>query len=101
MVAHTDNDIVRQLKEIVSNNKSTLMNTLIVQDICHMFTQEYILNYINVNTHPKLIDCIAVVLRRIDLLKPEQIAGLFAASFLLGDIVWTEVIKALRLMDDT
>ena len=100
MVAHTDNEIVKQLREIESNKESTLMNALIVQDICHMFTQEYILNHISTGTHPKLIECIAEVLRRIDILKLEQVAGLFAAAFLLGDTVWAEVIKALRLMDD-
>eukprot|EP00347_Sterkiella_histriomuscorum_P020325 403338239 len=54
-VAYTDNEIVRQLRELESNKKSTLMNVLIFQEICHMFTQEYILNYISVNSHLKLI----------------------------------------------
>jgi len=65
-----------------------------------MFTQKYILNHISTGTHPKLVDCINEVLRRIDILKPEQIAGLFAVAFILGDAMWAEVIKALRLMDD-
>jgi len=100
VVAYTDNEIVEQLREIESNNKSTLMNALIVQDICNMFTQEYILNHISTGTHPTLIECITIVLGRIKSLKLGQVAGLFAAAFLLGDTVWTEVIKALRLMDD-
>jgi len=100
VVAHTDNEIVRQLREVESNNKSTLINALTVQDICNMFTQEYILNYLSVNTHPKLIDCITIVLGRIKSLKLEQVAGLFTASFILGDTVWIKVIKAMRIMDD-
>ena len=65
-----------------------------------MFTQEYVLNYIGSGTHPKLVECIAEVLKRIDTLKSEQVAGLFAAAFVLGDTVWTEAIKALCLMDN-
>lgn len=65
-----------------------------------MFTQDYIVNYIRTGSHPKLIECLTEVFKRIDSLKDGQLPGLLAAAFLLGHTVWSEATKALSRMEE-
>jgi hypothetical protein len=55
VVAHTDYEVIKQLKEIENNHKSVLVNANVVQDLSSMFTQELILRFFAVGTHTVLM----------------------------------------------
>jgi hypothetical protein len=56
-------DVITSLQAIESNNKPTVVNAGIVQDVCHMFTQDLVFRYLSKGEHPKLIECIAEVFK--------------------------------------
>ena len=46
MVAHTDEQVISQFKEITVNCKIVQFYAAKFQDFCHMFTQDYIFNFL-------------------------------------------------------
>lgn len=83
------------LKELENNDSAEQVRAQELQEICHMFSQEAIFNFLAESKGSKLVDLTLLVQRRGDKLGLQQLVGLVMASIALGGACWKGSVKML------